>query len=274
MAARGANWPRGFILGSNGMTPTDEGGGTIGHLLIIILALAGALSLTGGFLGLVLLKSTPFAQLGWAVGASILAALIVLGLDRKVPKDIERVKVVRGHAAIYRAYEEQIATLAGDKTHKVRTLSSSPQSKEVAEYWDGFLTAFLRQNPSVIYTRYIVKDDRTPEWSRRLPEIQSRYAGLANYRQYLVTGPPSIEFFLVDDSLAFLTFASQLRAQETMGIRIHDRDICKELLNYCETQLEDRYARQSLSAKTSIQAGQETTAGAIDLIMPTEPPRD
>lgn len=158
---------------------------------------------------------------------------------RAVPSTEVRIKVIRGHEEIYKAYEEALKNLSKGEPHVIRTVASLPPSADVAKKWDSFLVPFLETRSEVTYKRTIIVNGTSSEWTRRKKELQQRYLAkrLSNYKQFEAEGPPSIECLLLDDSLAFVTFASAGRPFESSGLRVKDKRICRELEHYFENQL-------------------------------------
>jgi hypothetical protein len=174
-----------------------------------------------------------------AIATSFLSTIVVFVCDRAVPRAEVKIKVIRGHEEIYKEYEECLKNLTQDEPHVVRTVASLPPSLGVAKKWDDFLGPFLEDRSEVMYKRIIVVNISNPEWPRRRKELEDRYLTkrLVNYKQFEAEGPPSIECLLVDDSLAFVTFASGGRPLESSGLLMKDKRICRELEHYFENQL-------------------------------------
>lgn len=205
------------------------------YRLALVLVVVAGLSLTYALTFALGADSLPTKYvLAIATGAT--GSLIVLLLQQYFPREGEEFKVVRGHARIYEEYKDALSSLDLQESHVVYTTTASPQSKPVAQEWDAFLTGILKSNPGVDYHRIVVYDHRhpSPEWSERLSDIHSRYAGLRNYIEYHCDGPPSIEFLAVDDSLVFFTFPVVMFGSESNGVLVRDRKVCKEIQTYAQ----------------------------------------
>src|SRR2546422_866757 len=217
------------------------------RLYLLVLALVGFVGLLIAFIAATILPGNFLSVLLLSLGVSSLTSTIIFSLQRMVPSEYERTlrtlaeasqfSTIRGHEKIYEEYKRALRALPDGIPHRIRTTSSCVQDYGVRTDWDGFLRDFLTSHSNVRYTRILVRQD-TKEWRDRISELAKIYTGINGYREYAHAGPPSVEFLLLDESVAYLTFASTLQPSETSGIIIKDPAICRELVNYCEVYLE------------------------------------
>lgn len=202
--------------------------------IIIIFGSVALALLMAAALVLKLYQSTLIGTVLLSIAVSFLSTIVVFVFERFVPRAEAKVQVKRGHEAIYEKYRDCLESLAKGELHDVRTVASLPPSQEVAGKWDSFLVPLLENRSDIRYTRVIVVNDANKEWERRKGELKDRYLAkkLVNYEQFETKGPPSIECLLVDNDVAFVSFASAGRLQESFCLIVKDRKVCKELENY------------------------------------------
>ncbi len=203
--------------------------------------LLGLVGLLVTYIAVTVLKSDLLSAISLAFGSTLLTSIVIFVLERSIPRDAPKIEILRGHFKIYHEYQKHIRGLSS-VPHRIWTISSSSQ---ISKEWDDFLVGYLNCHGNVIYSRVLVMDDN-PSWAGRIADIKARYGGLLNYQHRATVGPPSIECLIIDDSHAFITFASGPAPQECAGILIRDATICQELQHYFVNKLENVLPPQPL----------------------------
>jgi ABC-type multidrug transport system fused ATPase/permease subunit len=209
----------------------------------LVLALLSFLVTSGSTLFTILLGS----------GTALLAAGVVVSLERLIPPWSQRIKVFRTHADVYSEFERMLRGVS-DGPHVIRTINSFLPEKATEDRWDDVATSYLKLHPDTAFIRVVVGAE-TEEWRARIQTMKTRYGKLTNYHQHVaVTGGSvaPIEMFLVDASEVLLSFGTPEKPLPpvTFGLKLRDPDLCRQLEAYHRSQLEGRLKDEELHQST------------------------
>jgi len=202
----------------------------VGFLLIALaLVFQGALSLT----------------LFGGAGTGFVSAAAILFLQWYIRPRSAKLEIIEGHDNIYKQFRHALTTLEDDRPHTVLTVHSFPPDVGVEKDYDAFVTAWLRRNPNTRFVRVVISQ-QTARWRARYDALKVYY-GLRNYQQFEFAGPPTLEMFLIDDSMVIISFSKYEVAEPTISsaIRLWDRKLCRLLAAYHRSHLQlDSHKRQ------------------------------